>query len=310
MITHIDQLWDEINKYEDSDSIICNTEKWVWLSISRCLTTWKSDRFNFAFNNPTVYGDGLDTDVFKSLLEHLVDPEGLGEGQLATLIGAVARACTKDEWINLYQPILQKHYIKDSEVGGFNRICPHQYTICLDIKATDNGSSGDVIGYCHPYPHWHRPKYVVVFPDRVEFLNSQFVIDIDYESPPLAIFQNIPLDKDEYPMLLEFYPYDRELYLTDMISLLESKSTTTAVRLERVAEVWMTHLRDEGILLGEAMVYTGPDDIERIVTHFTSTGCKPMDSLLCKPMESSYNEGFYTIPITFQETLEQPNPTT
>jgi len=313
-ITHIDQLWDAINKDEDLDSTICNMGEWVWLSIRRCLTQWEPDRFAFAFNNPSAYGDGLDTEVFKSLLEHLVDPEGLNENQLATLIGAVARACTEDEWINLYQPILLKRHIKGSEVGVFNRICPDRHDIWLNITTTDNGPSGDVIGYCypypHPYPHPYPPKYAVVFPDRVEWLNSQFMVDVEYECPPLEVFRTIPLDQDEYPMFFEFYPYDRELYLTDMVSLLESNSTATAERLERVAEVWMTYLRDAGILLGEAMVHTGPDDVDAIVSHFTATGCPPMDTMLCKPVESSYNGGFYAIPINLQGTLEQPNQIT
>lgn len=257
-----------------SEAITPNAPSWIWESCKRLLMPNIKDRFGFAFNDPDYYSQTpVNPEVFGTILQHLTDTNGLSESNLLQLISKFSCRCTKDEWSNLYQPVLKRKRGHGLSIGMVNGVAPTEFMIKPFDPCALHTASVLSQGIFFPYhSEWQR-VFALVYPSGVEILNENFQFTDVVSAKP---FQELCQQRGvSYPLVFEcLLDSNGETEVIDMFTLSMIKVWPYKFRyqlLEDSFSVIGDSAAEHQIYLGDGL-NGGPDDVKGIQAEFTQRG--------------------------------------
>jgi hypothetical protein len=296
---HYQKLFDLFDSDND-DAHTGNVPVWIWAAGHRLLTPWKEDRVKFAFNTPTSFGDTpVDQQVFGALLHNITDPDGISESGLIKLVERFSASCMKQEWIDLYQPILQRKTDHGLVLGDFNHyVYDTEWQVSLLSRPKPVLKHIEGTGFFYAFNNDWMDIYIVIFEDHVEIVDHNFAT-VPYDDVAEACMVLCGDSNINYPLIIETMCDGYELHLTDIVELDKVDIWPSSFRRDILEQVFMKIMETyEGymITLGDGFV-GGEDNISDIIKEFTNIGFDNLPILLFKSDNKPFTHPDTLVPI-------------
>ena len=261
-----------------------------WSSQARLITSWRRDRFGFVFNDPRSFSkEPANAAVFPKIIEQLGPAGTIDESAMARLLYRFASSCTREEWKEVYRPVLARTERPAMTLGEYNQQCPPEFRI-VPVRAAPfvpydpkrHKLDGNWVYSPVPQFDGKRPErgFVLITHQGVEILSESFV---PYQSDQSVDDLCLPdLGDESVDFLIEFVPDESMLMAIDLIPLNSEYPTSFRAGL---LEDYHSHMDMDGILsISERFPFTNP---EQAIDMYQERGFPR--GLLCK-QDCPYNE--------------------
>jgi hypothetical protein len=120
--------WEIVQSLEDKPEEVLSSLKPddpFWTGASYAIDPFVGIIVRLPLRNPPVFGRGVPSPIFDKIAKQIISGNVRGD-ELVRVIEAFSRACTRDEWVSWYLPILRGELVLPISLTLYNKYAPHR----------------------------------------------------------------------------------------------------------------------------------------------------------------------------------------